>query len=105
MKRFFDGTDQVNSKTQGGKGEIRKIQTNKKERMEERKRRDLFLFIFYIRGGSHTRVFSISRERPWAIALVQPSLRRTHSYRNLPYNLSSFPAIPCHPWVERKFNF
>jgi hypothetical protein len=29
-----------NSKTQGGKGQIRKIQINKKERMEERKRRD-----------------------------------------------------------------
>jgi hypothetical protein len=25
MERFFDGTDQENSKTQGGKGQIRKI--------------------------------------------------------------------------------
>jgi hypothetical protein len=33
MKRFFDGTDQENSKTQGGKGQIRKIKKNKKERM------------------------------------------------------------------------
>jgi hypothetical protein len=32
MERFFDGTDQENSKTRGGKGEIRKIQKNKKER-------------------------------------------------------------------------
>jgi hypothetical protein len=32
MERFFDGTDQENSKTQGGKGEIRKIQKNKNER-------------------------------------------------------------------------
>jgi hypothetical protein len=39
MERFFDGTNQENSKTQGGKGQIRKIQKNKKERMEERKRR------------------------------------------------------------------
>jgi hypothetical protein len=41
MEIFFDGTDQENSETQGGKGQIRKIQKKKKkERMEERKRRD-----------------------------------------------------------------
>jgi hypothetical protein len=39
LERFFDGTNQKNSKTQGGKAQIRKIQKNKKERMEERKRR------------------------------------------------------------------
>ncbi len=50
------------SKTQGGKGQIRKIQKNKKERMEERKRRDFFS----ICGGSHTHVFPIGRERPRA---------------------------------------
>jgi hypothetical protein len=33
--------------------QIRKIKKNKKERMEERKRRD---FIFNVLGGSHTRV-------------------------------------------------
>jgi hypothetical protein len=38
MERFFDGTNQENSKTRG-KGQIRKIFKNKKERMEERKRR------------------------------------------------------------------
>jgi len=42
MERFFNGMDQENSKTQGGKGQIRKIQKNKKERMEERKRRDFY---------------------------------------------------------------
>jgi hypothetical protein len=31
MRRFFDGTDQENSKTRG-KGQIRKIQKHKKER-------------------------------------------------------------------------
>jgi hypothetical protein len=36
MERFFDGMNHENSKTQGGKGQIRKIQKNKKERMEER---------------------------------------------------------------------
>jgi hypothetical protein len=54
MKRFFDGTDQENSKTQGGKREIRKIKKKTKkegkkkkrflpyieERVKERKRRD-----------------------------------------------------------------
>jgi hypothetical protein len=79
MERFFVGMDQENSKTQGGKGQIRIIQKNKKERMEERKRRD-----FYVCGGSH--VFSIGREHPGSTALMRPSLRRTHSYGNLPYN-------------------
>ncbi len=51
---IFDGTDQENSKTQGGRRQIRKIQENKKEMMEERKRRDLCAC-----GGSHTRVFAI----------------------------------------------
>jgi hypothetical protein len=35
MKRFFDGTDQENSKTQGGKREIRKIKKKNKERRKE----------------------------------------------------------------------
>ncbi len=65
MERFFDDMDQENFKTQGGKGQIRKIQKDKKERMEERKRRD-----FYIRGGSHNRVFSTGQECPRATALV-----------------------------------
>ncbi len=51
---IFDGMDQENSKTQGGRGQNRKIQENKKEIIEERKRRDL-----RICGGSHTRVFAI----------------------------------------------
>jgi hypothetical protein len=67
MKRFFDGTDQVNSKTQGGKGQIRKIQKNKKERMEERKIRDFFnFFLTYVEVPILVRVFSISWERPRA---------------------------------------
>jgi len=53
----------------------------KMERMEERKRRD-----FYIGGGSHTQVFSIGWEDPWATALMRPSLKSTQSYGNLPYN-------------------
>jgi hypothetical protein len=58
MERFFDGTDQENSKK------------NKKQRMDERKRRN-----FDIRGGSHTHVFSIGQERPCA----------TLPQENLPY--------------------
>ncbi len=54
MERKFDRMDQENSKTQGRKGQIRKIQKNKMERMEESKRTD-----FYVLGGSHTCVFSI----------------------------------------------
>jgi hypothetical protein len=59
----------------------RKLKKEKKERVEERKRRD-----FERHGGSHTHVFSIGRECPRPIALVSPSLKKTHSYGNLPYN-------------------
>jgi hypothetical protein len=39
MERFFDGTDQENSKPQGGKGQIRKkIKTRRKEWRKEKKR-------------------------------------------------------------------
>jgi hypothetical protein len=41
-KDFFDGTNQEISETQGGRGQIRNIKKNKKERMEERKIRDFF---------------------------------------------------------------
>ncbi len=81
MERLFDGMDQENSKTQGGKGQIRKIQKNKKERMEERKRRD-----FYVHGGSHTGVFFIVRERACATLPQEnplewgPPLQQNHRY-------------------------
>jgi hypothetical protein len=42
-----------------------KLKKNKKEGMEEVKRRD-----FYVCGGSHTRVLSIGQERPGSTALV-----------------------------------
>jgi hypothetical protein len=39
MERFFDGTDQENSKTQGGKGQISKnFKTRRKEWRKEKKR-------------------------------------------------------------------
>jgi hypothetical protein len=53
------GTDQENSKTQGGKGQIKNFKKkNKKERMDERKTRDFF----YVCGSSHTHVFFIHQE-------------------------------------------
>jgi hypothetical protein len=56
MERFFDGMDQENSKTQVGKGQIRKFR-KKTRRKEWRKEKEE---IFYIHGGSHTRVCSPS---------------------------------------------
>jgi hypothetical protein len=82
MERIFDGMEKENSKHKEERDKSEKIKKNKKERMEERKRTD-----FYVLGGSLTCVFSIGRGCPRAAALVQPSLRRTHSYGDLPYNL------------------
>jgi hypothetical protein len=58
------------------KYQVRKVQKSKKERMEERNK---YCYV-------HTCVFFIGRECPQATALVRPSLKRTHSYGNLPYN-------------------
>jgi hypothetical protein len=97
MERFFDGMNHENLKTRG-EGQIRKFQKHK-ERMEERKRRD-----FYTCGGSHTHVFSIGQEHPQATTLMQPSLRKTHSNWNLPYNLvmsnQLAAAAPSVGWVS-----
>jgi hypothetical protein len=43
MKRFFDGTDQDNSKTQGGEGQIRKIQKKRKREKNGGKKKKRFL--------------------------------------------------------------
>jgi len=65
-KDFFDGTDQENAKAPGGKGQIRIFFfKSKKERMEERKRRDFYLFL-NVREGSCTHVFSIGGEHSQA---------------------------------------
>jgi hypothetical protein len=90
MEQFFDGMDQENSKTQGEKGQIRKIQENKKEIMEERKTRDLCVL-----GRSHTGVFAIVWGCPQATTLVRPSVRRTHSYGNLPHNITRLEKKHC----------
>jgi hypothetical protein len=31
---------------------------------------------------------SVDKGKPWGYALMQPSLWRTHSYGNLPYNIN-----------------
>jgi len=67
VERFFDGTDQEYSKTQGRKGQIWKIPKKKMERMEETKRK-----YFYIRGGSHTHVFCMGREHQGLPPLCNP---------------------------------
>jgi hypothetical protein len=75
----------------------KKIQKNKKEKMEETKRRDFL----YICRGSHTRrVFSISRERPWATTLSS----RTHSYGNIPYNTTTLIKIIISRNLAKKRN-
>jgi hypothetical protein len=63
------------------KYQVRKVQKNKKERMEEKKKKDYYV---------HTYVFSIGRECPQATTLVRFSLKRTHSYENLPYKKRKF---------------
>jgi hypothetical protein len=75
-KDFLMGQTMKTKKQQGGKGQIRRIQKNKPERMEERKRRDFFFsdvevpilvcspFGWEHRGGSHTRMFSIRSGTP-----------------------------------------
>jgi len=99
MEQFFDGTDQENSKTQGARGQIRKIQENKKEIMEERKRRDLC-----ISGGSHTRVFASGWGCPRATTLVGPFVRRTHSYGNVPYNITRLEKKHCSSCPHKTLN-
>ncbi len=81
MERCFDGTDQENSKTRGERGQIRKVQKNKKERMEERKRTDFYRMW----RCPYSCVLHRSGTRPQATTIVQPFLRRTHLYKNLPY--------------------
>jgi len=45
MKRFLDGMDQESSKTQGGKGQIRKIQKKQEGRNGGKKKKRFFLYI------------------------------------------------------------
>ncbi len=42
MERFFEGMDRENSKTQGGKGQIRKIEKKKHEGKSGRKKKKRF---------------------------------------------------------------
>jgi len=44
MERFFDGTDQENSKTQEGKGQIRKIQKRKRKKEWRKEKEEIFTY-------------------------------------------------------------
>jgi hypothetical protein len=43
LERFFDGTDQENSKTQGGKGQIRLIQKKTRRKEWRNEKEDIVL--------------------------------------------------------------
>jgi hypothetical protein len=73
-KDFFDEMDQENSKKQEGKNGG-----------NENKR----FFLIFFGKVPRTRVFPTGWECPHVTALVRPSLRRTHSYGNPPYNIAS----------------
>jgi len=75
-------------------GLIRNIQKHKEERTDqenskkqEGKNGGMKKRYCYICEGSHTRVFSISREHPQATTLMWHSLRRTHLYGNPTNNI------------------
>jgi len=44
MERFFDGTDQEISKTQGGKGQVRKIQKRKRKKEWRKEKEEIFTY-------------------------------------------------------------
>jgi len=97
----FDGTDQENSKTQGGRRQIRKIQENKKEMMEERKRRERSLLMWRFPYSCVCHWLGMPR----TTTLVRPSVRRTHSYGNLPYNITRLekntaPPVLINPCIQ-----
>jgi hypothetical protein len=45
MERFFDGTDQENSKTQGRKGQIWNIQKKKRWKEWRKQKENIFIFV------------------------------------------------------------
>jgi hypothetical protein len=83
--RGWIGKIQKHKEERDRSGKLKK--KNMKERVDERKRRD-----FDGHGGSHTHVFSVGPECPWATTLVQPSLRRTYLYGNSYTNKQVCPS-------------
>jgi hypothetical protein len=80
MERFFDRTDQQNSKTQGRKGQIRKIQkTRWKEWRKEKEKIFTFARVLILMCSA-----SVGNTKGYCPRAT--SLGRTHSYENLPYN-------------------
>jgi hypothetical protein len=85
MERFFDRTDQENSKTQRRKG-THQPKFKKRRRKEWRKKKEEIFtqveaLILVCSPPSVGKALG-------ATALVRPSLRRTHSNGNLPYNIN-----------------
>jgi hypothetical protein len=63
--------------------------------MEERKRRD-----FYVVGEEVPILICFAEGGNNALALVQPSLRRTHSYRNLPYKTHTHTHTHIYTYIS-----
>jgi hypothetical protein len=76
MERFFDGMDHKNSKTQGGKEQVRKKILKKKKRKEWRKEKEEIFFTTYMEVPILVCSPSI-RNALRATTLVQPSLMGT----------------------------
>ncbi len=45
MERFFDGTDQENSKTKGGKGQIKRIQKKQEGKEWRKEKEEIFMYV------------------------------------------------------------
>ncbi len=82
LKRFFDGTDQDNSKTQGGKGHQENSKKKKKKKEWRKEKEEIFTDV-------EVPILVCSPLARNAL-MLPPScnlpLEETHSYGNLPYN-------------------
>jgi hypothetical protein len=87
MERVFDGMEQENSKHKEETDRLGKFKrTRSKEWSKEKE--EVFNSSQPMWRFPYERVLH-SWEHPRATALIQPSLRRTHSYGNLAYNIIS----------------
>jgi hypothetical protein len=97
MKRFFDGTDHVNSKTQGGKGH-RSGQFKKTRTKEWKKEKEEILFLFF----SHTSRFPYScvlhqSGTPSGYCPIATLPHKNPLLQETPLQLVILPSTPCHP--------
>jgi hypothetical protein len=86
MERFFDGMDQENSKNTRRKGtdQEKKLKQEGKNGGKKKKR---FLFCIF---NTYVEVPILVCSPLVGNAVVQPSIRRTHSYGKTPLQHSSF---------------